>query len=240
MRKTIAITALCLCVAAPSWADFYAGTANVTKTNGYFNATSCRGEETISNSSLHTDGYAAGVTSLGAGSFQTFCVERFEYVSNPSQVVVSTTSTTGTEGSHAVYGRNYPIGDDLNPETAFLYTMFATGQLGTMNLGGYNYDYAPGAGRGASAQSLQIAIWHIEDDPLGLPADSVAAAWRAAAEAAVASGAWTGIGSVRILNLYTPSGGDAQDMLYYVPVPGAVLLGFLGLGAAGLKLRRVA
>jgi hypothetical protein len=32
--------------------------------------------------------------------------------------------------------------------------------------------------------------------------------------------------------------GYGQDLLYVVPVPAAVLLGMLGMGAAGLKLRK--
>lgn len=37
---------------------------------------------------------------------------------------------------------------------------------------------------------------------------------------------------------FNPSGRQDQDYLVRVPVPGAVLLGFLGLSAAGLRLRR--
>jgi len=38
----------------------------------------------------------------------------------------------------------------------------------------------------------------------------------------------------------TPGWGPALDMVSVVPVPAAVLLGMLGLGAAGLKLRKLA
>lgn len=36
------------------------------------------------------------------------------------------------------------------------------------------------------------------------------------------------------------NGVGIDDTMYAVPVPGAMLLGFLGLGAAGLKLRKYA
>ena len=45
---------------------------------------------------------------------------------------------------------------------------------------------------------------------------------------------WAGSGS----HIYELGGGSIQN--YIVPVPGAVLLGLLGLGAAGMKLRRFA
>ena len=61
----------------------------------------------------------------------------------------------------------------------------------------------------------------------------------------MAGGSWydtwgsSSIGNVRILQFCNSDGtGYKQDQLYLVPVPGAVLLGILGLGAAGLKLRK--
>lgn len=46
--------------------------------------------------------------------------------------------------------------------------------------------------------------------------------------------------NVKVMNLWTgaPYQGYAQDLLVRVPVPGAVLLGVLGMGVAGLRLRR--
>jgi len=249
-KRSILFVLVCTFIAVPSMADYYAGTANVGTTPGY--STVPGGEFTISNTSLNISAYA-GVATLGANSFQSFCLELGEYTSNPSDVVVSTTfinEGTGVvtgAGSHAVEG-GMGIGNNLNAETAFLYTMFATGQLGYINLGGYNYDYTAGDGRRASAGSLQNAIWAIES-PVYTTADVVALAWKTAAEAAVAvGGVWEGkgIGDVRVLNMYiggtygpaTGTGELAQDMMYLVPVPGAVLLGMLGLGYASMKLRK--
>jgi len=176
-------------------------------------------------------------------SFQTFCVELTEYVSQPLDLYVSeqNAALTGT-GSHAYQGGIPLTGDDLDPRTAYLYTQFATGQLS-----GYNWTVA--TGRASSAVTLQRLIWNIEGEDgkvLGDFSGSVggidltdtqetqATAWLTEAK----DMGWTGIGNVRILQAYTTSGGLAQDQLYLVPVPAAVLLGLLGLGAAGMKLRK--
>ena len=90
-------------------------------------------------------------------SFQTFCVELYEYVAQPMDIYVSTTDIFGIEGwSHAIDGGNPPIGDDLDQKTAYLYTKFATGTLS-------NYVWS-GASRATSAGALQKAIWKIEDE----------------------------------------------------------------------------
>jgi hypothetical protein len=135
--------------------------------------------------------------------------------------------------------------------TAFLYTQFATEALGTMSLGGYNYDYTPGPGREYSAQQLQYAIWAIEGElNLTYVGDTtVAQAWINAAPAAMAAVGWSGIGNVRVLQMYYEWVSwkgccewhcRKQDMLYLTPVPGAVLLGIIGLAVVGLKLRKYA
>ena len=70
-------------------------------------------------------------------SFQTFCVETLEFVAQPMDAIVSTTWVSGNRPqwdvnndrfpqSHAVKGSE-DSGDDLNPQTAFLYWHFAKG-----------------------------------------------------------------------------------------------------------------
>jgi len=254
MRKLVFIAVVCAFLACPALADFYAGSANLgqTGTVGTIDYSDGGGGEfTISNSALSISAYVATTSGItgAANSFQTFCVETGEYTTSPVDIVVSTTWTpdgtplipqwdtvTHSPASHAIQG-SLSIGDDLNPATAYLYTQFAKGILS-------NYDYFnTGVGRNVSAGELQKAIWFLEDEITSLVSNSQSEDW-----VTEATGAWTDIGNVRILNTWLPGHvGDfdedcyrRQDQLYLTPVPGAVLLGILGLGVAGLKLRKFA
>lgn len=263
-KVVAALVALTIC-AVPALADFSVGSVMVDRVDGYFSGSG--GEFTLTFSSasslLSTGGYSAAPTQTknvyvnpGTGamydpygstaqywdgptpdrSFQTFCLETNEYVSPPhlvEQVILNTSGITGSQavkGGTLLYGGPNP--DPLDPMTAYLYTKFATGTLT-----GYTY---VGAGRAADAGELQNAIWFIEQE-IGGMLSGKALQWYNEASTAVSSGAWVGIGNVRVLNLYDNTLVTArQDMLYLVPVPGAALLGFLGLGWAGMKLRKVA
>ena len=253
---SIVVCLLCLFVAAPTMADYYGGTVNYTQLSNY---SAGQGGEfsiepddvlTLSNSAYA--GSTKGKTS--SGSFQSFCLEVGEHIYDNLHVKVSETYKDGTTpGSHA-YAGGEGDGDDLNTETAWLYTQFATGQL-------TDYAYTgtvDGLNRSETAGALQRLIWsmegegggsgwsvnetlyygvEIEDDQLDL-----IDLWET--EFKNDTG-WSGIGNVRVLQLYGSYLNDEyscfrQDQLYLVPVPGAILLGILGLSAAGLKLRRFA
>jgi hypothetical protein len=181
---------------------------------------------------LSTDAYSS--LAKDPTGFRTFCIERDEYV-YPQQSVqlwVSTAFVDGSQpGSHAWRGgTNTNLGDDLNVETAYLYTQFATG-----NLPGYAYSGpVNGLTRSDTANVLQEVIWKYEGEisDLDLSGDKLTLAnqWINLA----GSSGWTGIGNVRVLQVYAgdPVGGDLrQDQLYLmVPAPAAVLLGAVGLG----------
>jgi hypothetical protein len=264
MMKRIAFTAVLLCILAaapPVMADFYGGEVYWTRVANHYSGNG--GEFTIYYNGpavLPNESYAdvAKAQDGRSNSFQTFCVELSEYLQTPMDAFVSTTYADGTEGwTHAIkgggsfndtYSPPLTTGDDLEPTTAYLYTLFASGKLS-------NYQYS-GAGRATSAGTLQKVIWYLEGE-IGNLTDSSggfllssaqiaqANAWITQANNAVNSGAWSGLGQVRVLNMWgvDPTTGQyvklAQDQLY-VPIPAALLLGMLGLGAAGLKLRKFA
>ena len=249
--------AMVLCVNAVSvMADYSGGVVVVDRVSGYYSGPG--GEFTLSTATLSTSEYSTSPTSTknilinsstSAGpmvtSFQTFCVETDENVDPPSDVIEKTTVNEYWSGgiqSDAVQGGSGGGSpDQLDPMTAYLYTQFATGALASSAT---PYDYDPTVNRASDAQQLQNAIWFIEGEIGPLTTSSKAEAWYDEAYAAVVTNqTWTGIGAVRVLNLENQIPGgfqDAQDMLYMVPVPGAVLLGILGLSVAGIKLRKYA
>jgi hypothetical protein len=255
MKRAAGFFALmCILAATPVFADFYAGTGNLTQTGSGYSA-GRGGEFTISDSSLNISAYASTTSGIigNPNSFQTFCLETSEFTASPIDIWVSTTfinESTGAitgPGSHAVKG-NMTYGDNLDDETAYLYTMFAKGILP-----GYDYDNT-GVGRNVSAGALQRLIWNIEGEGgnlgvgdghygITLTTDHVNLinSWQTAYN----NSSWTGIGNVRVLNNYilNPDGSIKsfkQDQLYLTPIPASVILGVLGLGIVGIKLRKYA
>jgi len=164
-------------------------------------------------------------------SFQTFCIELNEYIHPDGKeyhVALSDSAWLGGKGG--------PTPDPLSIGAAYLYAQFARGIL-------TGYEYTPGEIRENDAEALQMALWHLEEEltlssPLGNEFISLAST-NLSKSVLELMGDNAGAYPVKVMRL-TGSPELFQDQLVLVPVPGAVLLGILGLGAAGLKLRKFA
>jgi hypothetical protein len=164
-----------------------------------------------------------------AFDFITFCLEFNETFDMYSPVLVGNVSTAAVSGG---VGGGNP--DPLSAPTAWLFTQFSMGTL-------INYAYnGTEAQRTASADSLQLAIWFLEEEVTDPWLDDQAREW---VSAAVNSG-WTDLNGVGVLNLLRPEGGklvNAQDQLYMTPEPGSLVLlgtGLLVLVGTSSRTRR--
>lgn len=193
---------------------------------------------------------ASGVSVLnGPGdSFATFCVEFSEHISlnTPYYVKVNTDAVKGGAGYAATYDGDVSGSSSSDPisfATAWLYTSFREGTLA-------GYD-----GSNASNNSLQLAIWFLENEispTLNVSAFNTYAGGAGTTQAegwvsAAINAGWSDLGNVRVLNLYDSYNpqtgyfsGKHQDQLYLAPIPEPEIYAMLaaGLGLMGFVGRR--
>ena len=149
-----------------------------------------------------------------AQSFITFCLQRTQYIgfNQPFRV-----------GSVTDYADDAGGNDPISSQTAWLYTQARNGTLA-----GYSHTQT-------AANALQNAIWHFENE---ITLSSSQIQGNAFIQAANASN-FSGIGNVRVANLFYLTGQQAQDQLILqVPGPAALMLLGPGLLALGLFRRR--
>ncbi|MFT3686235.1 MAG: PEP-CTERM sorting domain-containing protein [Phycisphaerales bacterium] len=205
-----------LCVAALSAvagsALAYDGVATVTQ-NAYSSGSG--GEFTVTPTSGYL-GEAGLPADLSNSSWESFCMEHNEVFSpgGSYNMNINVAAVEGGAGGPSLA---------LDPRTAYLYWNFRMGTL-------LGYDY--GAGRQSTAGDLQAAIWYIQGNQAGGSNNYFVAL----AETVIGLGGWSGIGDVRVLNVYDGNGNLAQDQLTIVPTPGAAAL--MGLGMIGAARRR--
>jgi hypothetical protein len=148
-------------------------------------------------------------------TFITFCLQKTQYIDFTTTFTVQVSTAAD----------DTPAADPIESQTAWLYTMARAGTLA-------GYDHSQ-----AAANALQKSIWYFEgevsanpDLELGNNYDFVGLA-----NAAVANG-YSGIGDVRVANMFFPNGAKAQDQLMLVPEPSTMAL--FGMGAFATALRR--
>jgi len=146
-------------------------------------------------------------------SFITFCLQRTQFIGfNQPFLVGSVTNYADDAGGN----------DPISSQTAWLYTQARHGTLS-----GYSHTQS-------AANALQYAIWYFENEiTLSNPTGN---SFVNLANQAVANG-FSGIGTVRVANLFYPDGRAAQDQLI-LQVPGSAALTLIGPGLLTLGMLR--
>ncbi len=168
-----------------------------------------------------------------APNFKTFCVELTENVDFTTTYVVDNIGTTSVLG-----------GKSLTPYTAWLYDRFLHGTLASFN-----------AASEIDVNTLQLAIW----ESIGYDQTDVSThvgpnwyngynavlqnkPWSTNYTYDVTHALWSGLGDVRIMNLKTLAGVNAQDQLTTVPEPFSIAVWSLAIVCVGAvwKLKEAA
>lgn len=177
-------------------------------------------------------------------SFQSFCLEHVETIDFGTNFMVGgvTNHTVNAPGAYGTYSGT-EVGhtstqDPISANTAWLFTQFFTTNLSNTSIWGSGT-------QAVKNTAVQQAIWSMEGESFG-NMSSLASSYVSLANAAVSSGAWSGIGNVRVLSLFSQDSHhnytvNRQDQLYMVssvPEPETYALMLAGLALVGGIARR--
>lgn len=222
IRRPLLALALCVAASAPA----IAGTLKL-HTTPY--SVSPGGAFAISNSGLDTSHYDS--SALYNGGFLTFCLEYNEYV-NSGQTYNFNDDLQYYAHNGGVGGQTEPGRDYISMATAWLYSEFALGNLGSLDKSAFGL--------------LQKAFWILENevtavanDYVTLAKNAIGANWDTAANGAF---------GVSVLNLTQKENKNwvhKQSQLYFSGLPQQVpdagstaLLLALGVGALAASRRK--
>jgi hypothetical protein len=158
------------------------------------------------------------------GEFDTFCLETGEGL--------TTGFTYEYTISTDIMFKGQGIVDPLNEETAFLYTEFRDGDVPDI-LGDPGIDIVD------VANAVQLAIWFLEESRATDDANALALVQ--AAQDAVNGGQWSGLGDVRVMNVWNPGHVGEEDHAkqdVLVLIPAAPTLALAAIGLLGVTSRR--
>jgi hypothetical protein len=176
----------------------------------------------------NTQGGIFHASSSAHGNFDTFCVEIGEGLS----FGFTYEYTIDTDAKYNGQDQNFT--NPLDADTAFIYTSFRQDAIRSLLS-------KPNMTDEQVADAVQLAVWYIENAQNTSNADALNLVQIAATK--IANGEWSGLGSVRVLNVWDPGfvGDPAhakQDTLVIVPLPsgaGLAALGLLGIGAVSRR-----
>jgi len=253
MRKSFAVILLVCACAVPAAADMTATETDVspglvTSINnypGYYSGGVYTGVYKLAIAGSTTPG-------LANGPVDSFCIDICQFAPSGQTYEVTSLDVAPVNTDAG------PMGETRARSLATLLDRFWTDWSDTGNVINGSPAGAAGYTDDQAAAALQLAVWEIVAEFKGQTLDRSGwtvspvpgrqfsatcsdnsvislANWMLQDIASVGEGDLSGYGNYRAL-----SNACKQDYVVRVPIPGAMLLGMLGLGAAGWRLRRFA